>query len=181
MLPDDGVAWSALMFVSAAVGRCRKAVSARHTKRELQPGRTMRYLRCNVRHVHWLGELSMHSRRVQRHEDMRVHQMPPRLRPVVLRPRQRVLRARGLQRRRCARDDAQAQAVCTCSGVAALPSRGRLLRPDADVAAVVGGLGVLVSPRSVSIYVGIHIKHASGFHTSILSACLYCAVAERAA
>ena len=176
MLLHGGTAGSALVFVSAAVGCCRKAVPARYKK--LQPRRRLRCLRSNVGHVRQLGDLSMLEATIQKHEDVRVHRLPPRLR-LVVRPRQRVLRSRGMQGRPCARFDAHAQAVCTCTRVAALSARGRRVRAAADLAAVVGLLGVLVSHTSVRISLGIHIKHASGFHTSALSACLYCAVAGR--
>ena len=179
VLFHGSAAWSYLKFVSPAVGRCTKAVPTRHTKRELQPGGPLRYLPRKFIQLHWLGDVSMQSRRIQGHEDMRVPEMPSRLRLVVVRPGQRVLRCRGMQDRRCARDDAQAEAVCACTCVAALPARGRRLRPAADLAAVVGVTGVLVPHASVRISLDIHIKHASGFHTSTLSACLYCAVAER--
>ena len=165
MLLHGGAAWSALVFVSAAVGRCRKAVPARHTNRELQQRSQMRYLRCKFSNVRGLGDVSMLEPTIQEHADVRVHRLPPRHR-LVVRQRQRVLRSRGMHRRPCARFHAKAQAVCTRPGVEALSARGRRLQPAADLPVVV---------RMLRVSLDIHIKHASGFHTSVLTACLYCA------
>ena len=145
MLLHGGAGRSAVVLVSTAVGRCTKAMPARHKK--LQPRRRLRCLRSNVGHVRELGDLSMLEESIQKPEDMRVHRLPPRLR-LVVRPRQRVLRSRRLQGRRRARDDAEAQAVCPGTGVAAFATRGRWLRPAAHLAAVVGRLRVLLSHAS---------------------------------